>query len=107
MDEPFASLDAIVRARITQELVEWVEAEGLSVLLVTHDLEEALAISDTVHLLSQGPRARIRQSYKVPIARPRRMLEARLDPAFAPLLDTLWHALEAEVYGTAAKEAAQ
>jgi len=107
MDEPFASLDAIVRARITQELVEWVEQEGLSVLLVTHDLEEALAISDTVHLLSQGPRARIRQSYKVPITRPRRMLEARLDPAFAPLLDTLWHALEAEVYGTAAQEAAQ
>ncbi|MGE0254067.1 MAG: ABC transporter ATP-binding protein [Alphaproteobacteria bacterium] len=107
MDEPFASLDAIVRARITQELVEWVEREGLSVLLVTHDLEEALAISDTVHLLSQGPRARIRASYTVPIARPRKLIEARLDPSFGPLLDRLWHALEAEVQGTGTAEAAQ
>ena len=59
MDEPFASLDAIVRTRITQELLNWVEREQLSVLLVTHDLEEALTVSDTVYLLSQGPRARI------------------------------------------------
>ena len=41
MDEPFAALDAIVRTRITQELLNWVEREHLSVLLVTHDLEEA------------------------------------------------------------------
>jgi NitT/TauT family transport system ATP-binding protein len=57
MDEPFASLDAIVRTRITQELLNWVEREHLSVLLVTHDLEEALTVSDTIYLLSQGPRA--------------------------------------------------
>ena len=59
MDEPFASLDAIVRTRITQELLNWVEREHLSVLLVTHDLEEALTVSDTVYLLSQGPKARV------------------------------------------------
>ena len=43
MDEPFAALDAIVRTRITQELLEWVERERLTVLLVTHDLEEAIS----------------------------------------------------------------
>ncbi len=59
MDEPFAAFDAIVRTRITQELLNWVEREHLSVLLVTHDLEEALTVSDTVYLLSQGPRARV------------------------------------------------
>ena len=60
MDEPFASLDAIVRTRITQDLLTWVERERMSVLLVTHDLEEALIVSDTIYLLSQGPRARLR-----------------------------------------------
>ncbi len=67
MDEPFASLDAIVRTRITQELLNWVEREHLSVLLVTHDLEEALTVSDTVYLLSQGPSARVVASYNVAI----------------------------------------
>ena len=45
MDEPFASLDAIVRARVVKDLVALVERENISVLLVTHDLEEALAVA--------------------------------------------------------------
>ena len=61
MDEPFASLDAIVRARIVQDVAALVERERISVLLVTHDLEEAISLSDHVYLLSQGPRARITQ----------------------------------------------
>ena len=52
MDEPFASLDAIVRTRITQELLEWVERKQLTVLLVTHDLEEAISASDAVYVLN-------------------------------------------------------
>jgi len=97
MDEPFASLDAIVRTRITQELLTWVEREHLSVLLVTHDLEEALTVSDTVYLLSQGPRARIRKSYSVPIPRPRDIFASRKDPSFAPLLEQLWQEMFEEV----------
>ena len=64
MDEPFASLDAIVRARIMQDVASLVEEEGISVLLVTHDLEEAISLSDRVYLLSQGPRARITQAIR-------------------------------------------
>ena len=90
MDEPFASLDAIVRTRLTQELLTWVERENMSVLLVTHDLEEALTVSDTVYLLSQGPRARIRKSYAVSIPRPRDVFATRRHPSFAPLLEQLW-----------------
>ncbi|MDQ3460615.1 MAG: ABC transporter ATP-binding protein [Deinococcota bacterium] len=97
MDEPFASLDAIVRHRITQELLDWVEREKLTVLLVTHDLEEALTLSDAVYLLSQGPRARVRERYPVPIPRPRDLLKARTHPAFAPLLERLWRDLSDEV----------
>lgn len=106
MDEPFASLDAIVRARISQELVEMVEREKISVLLVTHDLEEAIALSDVVYLLSQGPRARITQHYDVPIPRPRDLVRARLHPAFAPLFDKLWRDLSNEVDPSPKSEAA-
>ncbi|HTI87146.1 MAG TPA: ABC transporter ATP-binding protein [Alphaproteobacteria bacterium] len=106
MDEPFASLDAIVRARITQELVDWVEREHMTVLLVTHDLEEALSTSDVVYLLSQGPRARIRSRYEVPIPRPRTLIETRKHPAFGALLDRLWCDLADEV-NVAGAEAAQ
>lgn len=95
MDEPFASLDAIVRTRITQELLNWVEREHLSVLLVTHDLEEALTVSDTVYLLSQGPRARVVKSYDVAIPRPRDIFSSRKHPEFNPLLERLWQDMSA------------
>ena len=95
MDEPFASLDAIVRTRITQELLGWVEQEHLTVLLVTHDLEEAITVSDVVYVLSQGPRAGIRARHEIPIPRPRNVLETRRDPLFAPLLTALWDELSA------------
>jgi NitT/TauT family transport system ATP-binding protein len=107
MDEPFASLDAIVRARISQEVVELVERERISVLLVTHDLEEAIALSDVVYLLSQGPRARVTQRYPVPIQRPRDLVRAKTHPAFAPLLEKLWGDLSREVDMSARAERAQ
>jgi NitT/TauT family transport system ATP-binding protein len=97
MDEPFASLDAIVRTRVTQDLLDLVQREGISVLLVTHDLEEAIALSDLVHVLSGGPRAHILASRAVPIARPRDLLAVRGHPAFAPLLRQLWRDLEGAV----------
>jgi NitT/TauT family transport system ATP-binding protein len=100
MDEPFASLDAIVRARVIQDVVGLVERERISVLLVTHDLEEALCLSDVVYLLSQGPRARITQCYDVPIPRPRELVEARVHPVFAPLYEKLWRDLSLAVDGT-------
>ena len=97
MDEPFAALDAIVRHRITQDLLDLVEGEKISVLLVTHDLEEAIVLSDVVYLLGQGPRAHIRQCYTIPIPRPRDIMKARTNPSFAPLLERLWHDLSSEV----------
>ena len=104
MDEPFASLDAIVRRRITQDVLGWVERERLTVLLVTHDLEEAISLSDEVYLLSQGPRATIRERYQVPLARPRDLLQTRTDPAFAPLLRKVWGDLQGEVEGDASEQ---
>ena len=97
MDEPFASLDAIVRARVVRDVVALVERGGISVILVTHDLEEALSLSDEVYLLSQGPRAHITQHYPVPIPRPRDPVHSRTHPAFAPLYERLWADLSLEV----------
>jgi NitT/TauT family transport system ATP-binding protein len=97
MDEPFASLDAIVGARIVRDVVALVERQGISVLLVTHDLEEAISLSDEVYLLSQGPRAHITQHYAVPIPRPRDPVHSRTHPAFAPLYERLWADLSSEV----------
>ncbi len=97
MDEPFASLDAIVRARVVKDVVALVERERISVLLVTHDLEEALSLSDEVYLLSQGPRAHIIEQYNVPIPRPRDPVQSRMHPAFPPLYEKLWADLSREV----------
>jgi len=97
MDEPFASLDAIVRARVVKDVVALVERESISVLLVTHDLDEALSLSDEVYLLSQGPRAHITEHYPVPIPRPRDPVHSRTHPAFAPLYERLWSDLSREV----------
>lgn len=102
MDEPFAALDAIVRARLSQDLLRLVESRGMSVLLVTHDLEEAITLSDLVYLLSRGPRARIAGQYPVRIPRPREMMKARTHPEFAPLLDRIWQNLSRQVEGEAA-----
>jgi NitT/TauT family transport system ATP-binding protein len=82
-------------------VVDLVEGEGISVLLVTHDLEEAIALSDRVYLLSQGPRAHISQCYTIPIPRPRNFMRARTHPKFAPLLERLWADLSEAVEGPA------
>ena len=95
MDEPFASLDAIMRHRVTEDLLQWVQREEITVLLVTHDLEEAIAVSDRVHLLTQGPYAHIHRVYDVPLSRPRDLVGARSDAAFGPLLRRMWDDLAA------------
>ena len=96
MDEPFASLDAIVRARIVQDVAALVDRERISVLLVTHDLEEAISLSDHIYLLSQGPRARVTRDYPTPLPRPRDPVRARMHAAFAPLCEKIWNDLSRE-----------
>ncbi len=97
MDEPFASLDAIVRARIVQDVAALVDRERISVLLVTHDLEEAISLSDHIYLLSRGPRARVTRDYPTPLPRPRDPVRARMHAAFAPLYEKIWNDLSREV----------
>lgn len=97
MDEPFASLDAIVQHYLFEDLLRWVEGERLTVLLVTHDLEEAVALSDRVVLLGNGPRAKVKARFDVPLPRPRDLVRAKEHKEFVPLVRRLWGALSEEV----------
>src|SRR5215212_1859962 len=91
LDEPFASLDAITRAEMQEWLAEALATEARSVILVSHDVEEALYLSDRVTVLSPRPaRAVAEVAAPAPRARPR--LEAVTDPGFTAARE---HALEA------------
>jgi NitT/TauT family transport system ATP-binding protein len=72
-----------------------VEEQGITVLLVTHDLEEALTLSDAVYLLSSGPRARIAAHHAVDLPRPRDLNTVHADPRFGTMVARLWADLSA------------
>jgi NitT/TauT family transport system ATP-binding protein len=97
MDEPFGPLDAQTRQIMGNLLLDLWSADRKAVLFVTHDLEEAIALSDRVVIMSAGPAARIIGDWKVPLARPRDIGEIKLDNAFHELHRDIWHMLKAEV----------
>jgi NitT/TauT family transport system ATP-binding protein len=97
MDEPFGPLDAQTRQIMGNLLLDLWSADRKAVLFVTHDLEEAIALSDRVVIMSAGPAARIMGEWRVPLARPRDISEVKLDPAFHALHREIWQMLKAEV----------
>jgi len=97
MDEPFGPLDAQTRQIMGNLLLDLWSADRKAVLFVTHDLEEAIALSDRVVIMSAGPAARIIGDWRVPLPRPRDIAEVKLDPAFHDLHREIWHKLKAEV----------
>jgi sulfonate transport system ATP-binding protein len=108
MDEPFSALDVHTRQQMESELLAlWDDrpspaaSDGgerkKTVLFVTHDLEEAIALADEVIILSAGPAAHIVGRYPVPLARPRDLMELRTHEAFVDLYRTLWAVLRDEV----------
>jgi len=97
MDEPFGPLDAQTRQIMGNLLLDLWSADRKAVLFVTHDLEEAIALSDRVVIMSAGPAARIIGDWRVPLARPRDISEVKLDPLFHELHRDIWHKLKAEV----------
>jgi ABC-type nitrate/sulfonate/bicarbonate transport system ATPase subunit len=91
LDEPFAALDSITRASMQEWLADALAAEPRTVVLVTHDVEEALFLADRVAVMSPRP-GRIVAELAVPVERPRGRRETVTSPAFAELKE---HALEA------------
>jgi NitT/TauT family transport system ATP-binding protein len=97
MDEPFGPLDAQTRQIMGNLLLDLWSADRKAVMFVTHDLEEAIALSDRVVIMSAGPAARIIGDWTVPLARPRDTAEIRLDRAFHDLHREIWQMLKDEV----------
>jgi NitT/TauT family transport system ATP-binding protein len=97
MDEPFGPLDAQTRQIMGNLLLELWNADRKAVLFVTHDLEEAIALSDRVVIMSAGPAARIIGDWKVALPRPRDIAEVKIEPAFQDLHREIWATLKAEV----------
>lgn len=97
MDEPFGPLDAQTRVIMGDLLLDLWSQDRKAVMFVTHDLEEAIALSDRVVIMSAGPRAHIMGEYVIPLQRPREISEIRLDPAFHEIHREIWSALKEEV----------
>jgi nitrate/nitrite transport system ATP-binding protein len=82
MDEPFGALDALTRARLQDELLAIVQKTRSTVVMVTHDVDEAVLLSDRIVMLTNGPAATIGEVLAVDIARPRSRVELAEDPAY-------------------------
>jgi NitT/TauT family transport system ATP-binding protein len=97
MDEPFSALDIQTRQLMENELLELWSANRKSVLFITHDLEEAIALSDRVVVLSAGPATHPIGEFAIDLPRPRDVAEIRLSPRFVELHEAIWHVLKSEV----------
>lgn len=97
MDEPFSALDVQTRQLMENELLALWSANRKSVLFITHDLEEAISLSDRVVVLSAGPGTRPIGDFVIDLPRPRDVSEVRLQPRFLALHAQIWHAMKEEV----------
>jgi len=85
LDEPFGALDALTRATLQDELMRIVEKTGATVLMVTHDVDEAVLLSDRVVMMTNGPAAQIGEVLTVALPRPRARLALAHDARFMDL----------------------
>jgi sulfonate transport system ATP-binding protein len=97
MDEPFSALDVQTRQLMENELLELWSADRKSVVFITHDLEEAISLSDRVIVLSAGPDTHAIGEFAIDLPRPRDVSEIRLVPRFIELHTEIWHTMKAEV----------
>ena len=82
MDEPFGALDALTRAKLQDELLEIVARTQSTVVMVTHDVDEAVLLSDKIVMMTNGPAATIGEVLTVDLPRPRKRVELAEDPQY-------------------------
>jgi nitrate/nitrite transport system ATP-binding protein len=82
LDEPFGALDALTRAHLQDQVMQIHGELGNTVLMITHDVDEAVLLSDRIVMMTNGPAARIGEVLAVPLLRPRRRLELVADPVY-------------------------
>jgi NitT/TauT family transport system ATP-binding protein len=96
LDEPFSALDVQTRSIMSDELLALWQLTRPSVVFITHDLEEAIALADKVVVLSAGP-GTVKAVYPIDLPRPRTVQEIRFDPHFIDLYQQIWDTLRDEV----------
>ena len=82
LDEPFGALDALTRAHLQDSVMAIHAKLGNTVLMITHDVDEAVLLSDRIVMMTNGPSARIGEVLDVPLARPRKRLSLAADPTY-------------------------
>ncbi|HET7256804.1 MAG TPA: ABC transporter ATP-binding protein [Xanthobacteraceae bacterium] len=82
LDEPFGALDALTRAHLQDSVMAIHQKLRNTVLMITHDVDEAVLLSDRIVMMTNGPAARIGEVLDVPLARPRRRLEVASNPTY-------------------------
>lgn len=97
MDEPFSALDIQTRQLMENEVLDLWAAKRKAVLFITHDLDEAIAMSDRVVVLSAGPATRPIGEFEIDLPRPRDVAEVRTQPRFVELHTRIWDVLREEV----------
>lgn len=97
MDEPFSALDVQTRQLMENEVLELWAAKRKAVLFITHDLDEAIAMSDRVVVLSAGPATHPIGEFNIDLDRPRDVAEVRTHPRFVELHTQIWNVLRDEV----------
>lgn len=100
MDEPFSALDVQTRIVMEGELLSLWAASGAGTLFVTHDLDEAVSLSDQIVVLTAGPASTIAGVFDVPIERPRDLLEVKQSQVFRDVYEEVWSCLKSEVMKT-------
>ncbi|MDY7012828.1 MAG: nitrate ABC transporter ATP-binding protein [Cyanobacteriota bacterium] len=95
LDEPFGALDPITREELQEELLKIWGAHKITVLMITHDIDEALFLADRLVMMTNGPAAKIGEILEIPFARPRDRARIGEDPRYYELrneaLDFLFH----------------
>jgi nitrate/nitrite transport system ATP-binding protein len=89
LDEPFGALDALTRGTIQDELLKICDATHQTVFMITHDVDEAILLADRILLMTNGPHARIAESVRVQLQKPRGRSKIIHDPAFYPIRNHL------------------
>lgn len=97
MDEPFSALDIQTRQLMENELLALWAAKRKAVLFITHDLDEAIAMSDRVVVMSAGPGSHPIGDFSIDIERPRDVAEVKMTPRFIDLHQAVWAVLREEV----------
>ena len=97
MDEPFSALDIQTRQLMENEVLEIWSRQRKGVLFITHDLDEAIALSDRVIVLSAGPATHPIGEFEISLARPRNVAEIRHDRDYTRLHEQIWEVLRDEV----------